>query len=154
MSEYFKRFTMDSIWNCAFGVDINVQFEKENDYFYKCEEVFKLSAYLNLPQYLGVYFHEFKTLILEFLVFTMKILSKFIDQKKLLPFFWLRMKIGEIVTKRLCDNTHKKKDYIQLLIDASTDFVHEKNFSHFDVKKVLTPKVHFFFNSKTLNFKL
>nr|UOU03271.1 cytochrome P450 3045C3/4 [Brachionus rubens] len=140
MSQYFKRFTMDSIWSCAFGVDINMQFEKENEYFNKCEEVFKLSAHLNTPQYLGVYFHEFKEILLQFIVFSMKILSKVVDPRKLLPFFWLRMKVGEIVERRLEDQGSKKKDYIQLLLDASSDFENEKNFSYSDVKKILTPK--------------
>jgi hypothetical protein len=31
---------MDTIWNCAFGIDIDVQNNPENEYFTKCEKVF------------------------------------------------------------------------------------------------------------------
>ncbi|CAF0750430.1 unnamed protein product [Brachionus calyciflorus] len=140
IAQYFKRFTMDSIWNCAFGVDINMQYEKENDYFNKCEEVFRLSANMILPQYLGIFFHEFKEIILNCLTRIMAIMSKFADSKRLLPFFWLRMKVGELVTTRLKNETLKKRDFIQLLIDAKSEFDRDKDFDYFDIKKALTSK--------------
>ena len=37
---FFKRFTMDSIWNCAFGIDIDLQNNPDNEYFTRCEDVF------------------------------------------------------------------------------------------------------------------
>nr|AHL88986.1 cytochrome p450 3045C3 [Brachionus koreanus] len=139
VSEYFKRFTMDSIWNCAFGVDINMQFEKKNDYFSKCEEVFKYSFNLILPQYLGVYLHEFKEEILLILSLIMIFKSKFVDHNKLLPYFWLRTRIGEIVKKRLKQQDQKKKDYIQILLDANNGFNTKKSFDYGEIKKVLSP---------------
>nr|QVK45584.1 cytochrome P450 [Brachionus paranguensis] len=140
VSEYFKRFTMDSIWNCAFGVDINMQYEKENDYFSKCEEVFKFSSNLITPQYMGVYFHEFKELILLVLSFIMILKSRFVDHNKLLPYFWLRTRVGELVRKRVDQDSLKKKDYIQLLLDASADFNSERSFDYAEIRKVLSPK--------------
>jgi hypothetical protein len=46
---FFKRFTMDSIWNCAFGLDIDLQNNPDNEYFTRCEEVF--SNNLRFPIY-------------------------------------------------------------------------------------------------------
>lgn len=140
ISDYFKRFTMDSIWNCAFGVDINMQYEKENEYFNKCETVFRNSASFTLPLYLGVYFHEFKEQVLQGLTLSNRIFSKFVDQKKLSPIFWLRMKVNDIVKLRQDNLDVKKKDYIQLLIDAKTDFESEKNFDYSEISKKLTGK--------------
>nr|UOU03262.1 cytochrome P450 3045C9 [Brachionus rubens] len=139
VSEYFKRFTMDSIWNCAFGVDINMQYEKENEYFTKCEEIFKSTSNLNFPQLIGVYLHETKELVLECLILIMRFLALFVDSRKLLPFIWLHQKIGDIVKHRENEKDIKKKDYIQLLIDAKAE-LDEKNFHYSDVKKVLTSK--------------
>ncbi|CAF1091710.1 unnamed protein product, partial [Brachionus calyciflorus] len=65
VSQYMKRFTMDSIWNCAFGIDINIQYKKENEYFYKCEDVFRSLADLNLVTYVADYFHEFRSMIVD-----------------------------------------------------------------------------------------
>ena len=44
---------MDTIWNCAFGLDIDVQNQPDNEYFTNCELVFSNSWKLNLPSYLG-----------------------------------------------------------------------------------------------------
>nr|AHL88987.1 cytochrome p450 3045C4 [Brachionus koreanus] len=135
VSEYFKRFTMDSIWNCAFGVDINMQYEKENLYFKKCEDIFLRTLDLSLAEYLGVFFHEFKELVLEYLIIIMTILAKFVDPKKLIPFIWLNEKVQEIVEIREKDPTVKRKDYIQLLIDSKLE---NNNFDIFETKKFLS----------------
>lgn len=44
---------MDSIWNCAFGVDMDMQYNSHNDYFEKCEAVFKATANLGIISLLG-----------------------------------------------------------------------------------------------------
>jgi hypothetical protein len=50
---FLKRFTMDSIWNCAFGIDIDIQNNPNNEYFYQCERVFSNSVNLTFPLKLG-----------------------------------------------------------------------------------------------------
>ena len=37
---FMKRFTMDTIWNCAFGLDINLQNDHDNLYLYHSIEYF------------------------------------------------------------------------------------------------------------------
>lgn len=49
-----------------------------------------------------------------------RIASRFVDVSGSNPVFWLFGRIYEIVDLRKNDTT-KKKDYIQLLIDAETD---------------------------------
>ena len=44
---------MDTIWNCAFGLDIDLQHNPQNPYFVNCEKVFASISQLNLPSYLG-----------------------------------------------------------------------------------------------------
>ena len=38
---YMKRFTMDTIWNCAFGLDNDLQKNPENPYLIHSNQVFK-----------------------------------------------------------------------------------------------------------------
>lgn len=44
---------MDSIWNCAFGLDIDLQNNPNNEYFNKCEQVFRNMAEFNIFMFLG-----------------------------------------------------------------------------------------------------
>nr|UOU03265.1 cytochrome P450 3045C6-3 [Brachionus rubens] len=131
VSDFYKRFTMDSIWNCAFGVDTNIQYEKENEYFTKCESIFR-NLDITLPGYLGAYFHEFKRYILKILMFLNSIFSKFIDQKSIFAYFWLKDKVSELV---IMHHRVQKKDYIQLLLDAQID---QENFNYTQVSRSLT----------------
>lgn len=49
------RFTMDSIWNCAFGLDINCQYDdsKYVSFYHKSRGVFKDLAEYTFPMYVA-----------------------------------------------------------------------------------------------------
>lgn len=47
VSKYLDRFTMDSVWNCAFGIDIECQKNHDNIFFVKAVEFFKNTAKLS-----------------------------------------------------------------------------------------------------------
>ena len=40
INTYMKRFTMDTIWNCAFGLDIDLQNNPENPYLVNSNQIF------------------------------------------------------------------------------------------------------------------
>ncbi len=44
---------MDTIWNCAFGIDIDIQNNPENEYFTKCETVFSNTEKQNIFTFLA-----------------------------------------------------------------------------------------------------
>ncbi len=44
---------MDTIWNCAFGVDIDLQNDTQNEYFTKAEMFFNSFNHLNVIFYAG-----------------------------------------------------------------------------------------------------
>lgn len=44
---------MDSIWNCAFGVDIDFQNNSENVYFKRCEALFEFLSKPNILSFIG-----------------------------------------------------------------------------------------------------
>ena len=54
ITETLKRYSLDAIWNCAFGIDINIQ-ESDNDihYYKKCEEMFSLSESTHIFSFFG-----------------------------------------------------------------------------------------------------
>jgi hypothetical protein len=43
IQRFLKRFTMDTIWNVAFGVDTDMQNDMDNEYFYRCEKQFEIT---------------------------------------------------------------------------------------------------------------
>lgn len=52
-AQYLKRFTMDTIWNCAYGLDIDMQNDSNNRYFKNCENLFAMLSKFNLPIFLS-----------------------------------------------------------------------------------------------------
>jgi hypothetical protein len=48
-NSYLKRFTMDSIWNCAFGLDIDAQNNTKSEYLKKSEDIIEQASVLTLP---------------------------------------------------------------------------------------------------------
>ena len=132
---------MDSIWNCAFGVDINMQYDINNGYYERSESIFRDTAYPRIPEFLGLYFYEFKETILHTMFFINEVVSKFIDQKNWHAYFWLKYKIANLVKKREKSQNNKRKDYIQLLVDAKIDTEKEKNISYGEIKRFITGQV-------------
>jgi hypothetical protein len=51
---------MDTIWNCAFGVDHDIQNKRDNVYFDKCEWVFRKTEQLDIFSYLGRNWFQFE----------------------------------------------------------------------------------------------
>ena len=116
---FFKRFTMDTIWNTAFGVDIDVQNKRDNDYFKNCEMLFS-SVTLNydLIRYIGCYFCELREFLFVFQGLLFTIGNKISKSLFFNPFFWLFDSVSEIVDKRKSQPEIKKRDFVQLLLDA------------------------------------
>ena len=44
---------MDALWNCAFGIDMDFQNNPYNNYFRRCEIIFRQMDSFNLFMYLG-----------------------------------------------------------------------------------------------------
>ena len=109
---------MDTIWNCAFGLDIDIQNNPSNDYFTKCEDAFSNTWKLNALSYFGLYFYEFKELMIDVAVAFYGVFGSVFG--KIPPSLWLREKVFEIVEKRRISKVNRK-DYVQLLLDAQAN---------------------------------
>ena len=44
---------MDALWNCAYGIDMNFQNNHNNNYFRRCEIIFRQMEGFNTFMYLG-----------------------------------------------------------------------------------------------------
>nr|QUF59376.1 cytochrome p450 CYP3045A1 [Brachionus angularis] len=142
----FKKFTMDTIWNCAFGIDRNMQYSSLGDLYIKCsDESLEDFANYSTMMYLATYFSEFrKYIVYAFLVYN-HIMIKLFGEKYVDPLFWIREEVVEVVDTRQKENSKiKKRDYLQLLMDAyskNTNSLNENqktNFSELYLSKKLS----------------
>lgn len=126
VSNFYKRFTMDTIWNCAFGFDIDAQHKLENPYFDKCESVFEEGVKLRFLNYIGIYLHEIKELILESLIFVYTNLLRFLNENEVIPYLWISLKIKDLLGKVIDDENSTNKNYIHLLLEANRNVPDQK----------------------------
>ncbi len=56
-----------------------------------------------------MYFHEIKELILESLLFTWSIISRFLSEEQVGPFFWLTQKVSDIIEQNQLEKVFEKK---------------------------------------------
>nr|UOU03274.1 cytochrome P450 3045C1 [Brachionus rubens] len=125
ISEYFKRFTMDSIWTCAFGVDTDIQYDPGNEYNRRSEAIFWFLGAPNLLNFVTNYLHEFQDLFLSTLELNQWLMFGTIDMGKYNPLIWFMDQLYKLVVMRK-EGMVKKKDYLQLLIDAESDLTQDK----------------------------
>ena len=133
MNRFYKRFTMDTIWNCAFGIDIDIQNNPENEYFTKCEKVFSNTEQQNIFTFLAsnnytfkkayliidfllnsiylVHFHEIGSYIFNFMMLLFHVFGRLFDS--FIPFAWIVQRVDEIVEKR-------KKEKVKLIVNKLT----------------------------------
>ena len=122
---------MDSIWSCAFGIDANIQENPENEYNRRSEAIFMYLAKENAITYVTNYLHEFQNIIINLALFSEKYLNFFMDIAKYDPLYWFMNNLFKIVEIRK-SNSSKRKDYLQLLIDAEADIDNKKLALDFD----------------------
>ena len=53
MKRFYKHFTMDAIWNCLFGLDIDIQHNPSDPYFTMGERFFAEYVDYSLAHYIG-----------------------------------------------------------------------------------------------------
>ena len=97
---------MDSIWNSAFGLDINLQKDCNNEYLKKSEQIFKLSRVLSTQIDIGYYFYEFQQIMFDAFVMSGWLLYKLTGNEKFMhPFIWVTNQLSDVVEKRRRNQT-------------------------------------------------
>jgi len=120
VTETMKKFTMDSIWQCAFGIDADTQNKTNDPYFEKSEKVLKELESDSFWTFIYTTFHEFQDEI--FIIFLiLNGLKQLIMKNSVFTFFWLRNEILNIYNLRKNNPQVKKKDYVQILLETQLD---------------------------------
>lgn len=54
VAETLKKYSLDAIWNCGFGVDIDIQQnDRDVEFFKRCEQFFKIHEGINFFSFVG-----------------------------------------------------------------------------------------------------
>ena len=125
---YYKRFTMDTIWSCGFGLDTDMQNNVNNPYFLNSEKVFSLYQTRGLIFLLILLVKELKTVwvsIFAVLGFARYWLRRQIPVTRRLiaenPVLWIMKQADEMVDKRKQIGHHERTDLLQLMLDSVSD---------------------------------
>nr|QEV83794.1 cytochrome P450 [Brachionus rotundiformis] len=135
-----SEFTMDSIWSCAFGIDANIQQDPQNEYNRRSEAIFSFLGRENLISFVTNYLHEFENIFIRIMLFSENYLYRLIDFTKYDPLYWFMNHLFKIVEIRKLD-ANKRKDYLQLLIDAEADIDYTKLSTNFNHNQILDKKL-------------
>lgn len=125
----YKRFTMDSIWSCGFGLDTDMQNNVNNPYFLNSEKVFSLYRTRGLMLLFILLLKEFKKVWVSIFILLSMIrywlrqyipaTRQFIDEN---PIVWIMKQANEVIEKRRqIGSDYQRTDLLQLMLDSACD---------------------------------
>jgi len=59
---YYKRFTMDTIWSCAFSLDTDMQNDPQNPYLVDSQQIFEFANKMKVLLFLSLFVNEFNNI--------------------------------------------------------------------------------------------
>lgn len=119
ISIFLKRFTMDSIWNCAFGLDIDLQKDPDNLFLKNSCQHIQSTTEIGFFQTLTWIFEELDPIIYPIFK-AWDFIKVNIFRKDINCDLWLEKKIGQLVDMRI-EKKVDRKDYMQLLLNVMSD---------------------------------
>nr|QEV83799.1 cytochrome P450 [Brachionus rotundiformis] len=135
IQKLLKKLTMDSLWKCTYGIDINIQNKSDDEYFEASEKVFSDAFKFKILKILSILFPELDSLWIFLTNFQNKIkkLIGFENEPKAL----IVEKFDKTLRERIANYQLNKKDYMQLLIDALDDEEKiTKKYDKFDINEL------------------
>nr|QEV83812.1 cytochrome P450 [Brachionus rotundiformis] len=121
ISDFLNRYTMDTIWNSATGMDINCQSDLNNEYMHKALEVFKDLEELKFGFRMTSYLSEFRPIILHFMTLVTYLIGKISSTNEFVdPLFWLTQHIHQVIELRHKENI-RRRDFTQLLMESKIE---------------------------------
>nr|QVK45580.1 cytochrome P450 [Brachionus paranguensis] len=119
ITKVLKKLTMDSLWKCTYGIDMNIQNKPDNEYFEASEQVFSDAYKFKLLKILSIFFPELDPIWIFISNLEIRI-KKWIGLKNE-PKTLIINKFDKTLKERISNGKANKKDYMQLLIDALDD---------------------------------
>jgi cytochrome P450 len=128
---YLKRFTMDTIWSCGFGVDTDMQNNSNDPYLVHSQQVFEeklqldvlLALFITELGHFWLMLHERANTTRYWLRNHFPLTKYFIDEN---PITWITKEGNKIIHKRELADKSNRTDLLQLMLESSTDqdFIH------------------------------
>jgi cytochrome P450 len=124
---YFKRFTMDTIWSCAFGIDTDMQNKIDNPYLVHSQQIFDeinslkilvlLSLFIKELNQLWYHLHEFEMFARYWLRQNFPFIRKFIAED---PNKWIIKQAYKLIDKRGEMGESNRVDLMQLMLESAS----------------------------------
>ncbi len=128
ISAYFKRFTMDTIWSCGFGLDTDMQNNINDPYLLNSQQVFVLTPFRQTIFILALLLTELKKLwivIFQTLSILQYSLRRYFPVTKWLiaecPETWIMKQANDMVEKRKEIGRTQRTDLLQMMLDSVSD---------------------------------
>jgi len=129
---YFKRFTMETIWSCGFGVDTDMQNNTNDPYLIRSQNIFTAQKGLKVLIILSLFITELSNLWLQidrvdnfircWLQRIIPFAKKFIQED---PDKWILRQAYEMIDKREHIDQMTRTDLVQLMLESASndDFI-------------------------------
>ena len=125
---YFKRFTMDTIWSCGFGLDTNVQNNVNDPYLLNSQKIFTRTMTRRILFILILLITELRKVwrtAFQLLGLIQYSIRRYIPGTKWLipesPNTWIMKQADEMVQKRKQIGHTRRMDLLQLMLDSVSD---------------------------------
>jgi thromboxane-A synthase len=125
---YFKRFTMDTIWSCGFGIETDMQNNINSPYLLHSQEVFSeanavkilvlLSLFITELNYIWYKLHKLENAARYWSRHLFPLARKFIAEE---PATWIIKQTHKMMNKREQDNQAKRTNLMQLMLESVSD---------------------------------
>ncbi|CAF2955596.1 unnamed protein product [Rotaria sp. Silwood2] len=129
---YYKRFTMDTIWSCAFGIDTYMQNNINDPYLICSQTVFDeenavkvlvlLSLFIKELNNVWIKFHHINNFIRYWFLRIFPLAKKFIQEE---PYKWIMRQTYKMMEKREQIGPMNRTDLMQLMLESASneDFI-------------------------------
>jgi cytochrome P450 len=124
---YFKRFTMDTIWSCGFGVDTDMQNNINDPYLVHSQKVFNienavkilvlLSLFVTELNYIWYKLQSFENSTRYWLRHRFPFTRKFIDEE---PSTWIVNQAYKMIDKHEKAGQTNRTDLMQLMLESAS----------------------------------
>ncbi|CAF3487357.1 unnamed protein product [Rotaria socialis] len=124
---YFKRFTMDTIWSCCFGIETDMQSNIHNPYLFHAQKVFSeensvkilvlLSLFITELNHIWYGLHLVENYIRQWIRHRFSFTQKYVDEE---PSKWIVRQAYELIDKREKFGQNNRTDLMQLMLESAS----------------------------------
>jgi hypothetical protein len=125
---YFKRFTIDTMWSCGFGIDTDMQNNVNDPHLVNSQQFFTRTKIRHIIFILILLLKELTIVlrsIFQLLGIVLSPLQRFIPGiKKLIdesPYMWIMKQAREMINKRKQIGHTHRTDLLQLMVESMSD---------------------------------